>query len=142
MPHLPELPSTYYRVSLKALIFDADDRLLVFQDKHGEWEVPGGGLEHNESAEDCLQREITEEVSGQVASISASPEFFYVDHKPPAYYKLSIAYRVVLQDGAIKPAGDDLVAYQYVGREAFLQLPFQQAEKAILEQVDRIWSVS
>jgi len=136
-----DLPSTYYRVSVKALIFDDENRLLVFQDESGGWELPGGGLEHNESAEECLRREINEEVGGTVVSINRAPRLLYVDHEPPGYYKLSIAYVVTLDGGEIKPVGDDLVAAKYVGRAEFLQLPFQQSEKAILGQVAKIWEI-
>lgn len=51
-----DLPSTYYRVSLKALIFDTQNRLLVLRGENGKWELPGGGWEHGESVEACLRR--------------------------------------------------------------------------------------
>jgi ADP-ribose pyrophosphatase YjhB (NUDIX family) len=55
-------PSPFYRVSVKALVFDRDGRLLVVQEPDGLWEVPGGGWEHGESFEECLARELAEEI--------------------------------------------------------------------------------
>ncbi len=135
-----QLPSTYYRVSLKALIFDEQDRLLVFQDSKGEWEMPGGGWEHDEEPEACLRREIKEEAGLDLVEISA-PVCMYVDHRPPAYYKLSIAFRVRVMAGVPVPADDDIVAYRYVTREEFLGLPFQLSEKTVTNHAEQIWSI-
>jgi len=136
-----DLPSTYYRVSLKALIFDDQRRLLVFQDKHGEWEVPGGGWEHNESTDECIKRELAEEVGAIVLSIS-QPQFVYVDHEPPGYYKLSIIFEVSAKIGETLSTTDDLVAKAFVDRITFAQLTFQQTEKTIQNYADQIWSTS
>jgi len=55
-------PSTIYRVVAKALITDENDKILVVKEKQNFWSLPGGGLEHGESAQDCLKREIKEEI--------------------------------------------------------------------------------
>lgn len=55
-------PSTIYRVVAKALITDENDRILVVKEKQDFWSLPGGGLEHGETAQDCLKREIQEEI--------------------------------------------------------------------------------
>lgn len=138
MPKRHDLPSTYYRVSLKALVFDDQQRLLVLQDENGEWELPGGGWEHNESVELGLTRELEEEVDARVQAIGP-PLFTYVDHEPPGYYKLSIAYRVEAKIGDKLSQEDGIVAKAYVDREAFIKLPFQQSEKTVQDYVDQIW---
>lgn len=55
-------PSTFYRVSLKAVIKDSDNRVLVVKEKGSGWTLPGGGLDHGESAMQGLARELLEEV--------------------------------------------------------------------------------
>ena len=55
-------PSTLYRVVVKALITDASGKILVVKEKQDFWSLPGGGLEHGESAQDCLKRKIEEEI--------------------------------------------------------------------------------
>ncbi|MFY9228118.1 MAG: NUDIX hydrolase [Candidatus Microsaccharimonas sp.] len=55
-------PSTIYRVVAKALITDVEDKILVVKEGQDFWSLPGGGLEHGESAQDCLRREIEEEI--------------------------------------------------------------------------------
>jgi 8-oxo-dGTP diphosphatase len=56
-------------VSLKALIFDADRSILVAQTKDGFWELPGGGWEHGETMQNCLRREVMEELGASVKEI-------------------------------------------------------------------------
>ncbi len=57
-----------------AIILDADGSVLVAQRSHamslpGKWEFPGGKLEPGESAENCLVREIREELDIQIRVI-------------------------------------------------------------------------
>ena len=56
-------PSTFYRISLKAVIRDDQGRVLVNRERgHGNWSLPGGGWDHGESVVECLKRELNEEV--------------------------------------------------------------------------------
>ncbi|MES2630600.1 MAG: NUDIX hydrolase [Patescibacteria group bacterium] len=62
-------PSTIYRVVAKALINDENNKILVVKEKQDFWSLPGGGLEHGESAQDCLKREIREEIGVENVAI-------------------------------------------------------------------------
>lgn len=55
-------PTTIYRVVAKAFITDQEGKVLVVKENQDFWSLPGGGLEHGESAHDCLVREIKEEI--------------------------------------------------------------------------------
>lgn len=64
-------PTTFYRVSLKAIIRNEDGDILVNREQgHGNWSLPGGGWDHGESVEACLMRELHEEV-GYVGKVQA-----------------------------------------------------------------------
>ena len=52
-----------HRISVKALIFNAENRVLLCQEKEGWWNFPGGGLVHGESPESALKRELLEELA-------------------------------------------------------------------------------
>jgi len=135
---LAQLPNTFYRVSVKALIFDDQKRLLVFQDKNGFWEIPGGGWDREESLEDCIRREIKEEMQLEPVHIAGVKCVYRCIHEK-GYYKVCIAAPVTIQSADFLPSGDDLVAARYVGKEELISLPFQQSEAGVLGAVDEIW---
>lgn len=55
-----------YRVSFKCLILDEQGRVLVVKERSREcWDIPGGGLEHGETIDDSIRRELYEEVAFQ-----------------------------------------------------------------------------
>ena len=51
-----------FRISLKAVIHDDQGRLLVVKEHGLNWGLPGGGLDHDESLQSALARELKEEV--------------------------------------------------------------------------------
>lgn len=55
-------PSTFYRISIKAVIRNEKDEVLVVRENSDTWDLPGGGWDHGESTMTCLKRELNEEV--------------------------------------------------------------------------------
>jgi ADP-ribose pyrophosphatase YjhB (NUDIX family) len=134
----PAIESTFYRVSIKALIFDDQRRLLVFQTSEGLWEMPGGGLEHGESLQEGLTRELYEEMR-VVANTIGDIKFVYIGKSRKGFYRLRIAVVVTTKDHNFVPSDDDLVAARFVSRDEFLELPFQGSEKEVQDYVEQIW---
>lgn len=91
-----QLPSNY-RVSLKALIRDEKGRILLVKEAGFGWGIPGGGVDHGESLEEGLRREILEELGVDVAKASAEPVLIktYFDSYN-SIYKLWLVYAVEL----------------------------------------------
>lgn len=55
----------FYRVSTKVLLIDKssnEDGFVVLKNSKGEYELPGGGIEHDESIALSIEREIEEEL--------------------------------------------------------------------------------
>jgi 8-oxo-dGTP pyrophosphatase MutT (NUDIX family) len=53
----------FYRVSIKAVIFDEQGKVLVVREKNNpNWNLPGGGMDYGENEYDALKRELYEEV--------------------------------------------------------------------------------
>ncbi|MBU1202750.1 NUDIX hydrolase [Patescibacteria group bacterium] len=49
------------KTTVKAL-FEKDKRILLVKDPKGVWEMPGGRIEHGETPEKALKRELKEEL--------------------------------------------------------------------------------
>jgi 8-oxo-dGTP diphosphatase len=129
----------YYRVSVKALIFDSEHRLLVFRAPDG-WEIPGGGLDHGESFEQGVRRELAEEVGAKVTRVDHEL-FAYLCSTRTGKPKVSIALPVELAtlDG-LQPLDDELQELRFVTKEEFLQLQFQPGEGEVQAYADQIWA--
>lgn len=56
-------PSAFYRVSLKAIIRNDNEQVLVVREGDYVWTLPGGGIEHGETEEEALRRELREEAN-------------------------------------------------------------------------------
>ncbi len=96
-----EIPNRYYRVTIKALIQNEKSAFLLIRekmDKYGyEWDLPGGGLDFGETTEECLRREIKEELNLNVDSIEENPSYFltYIHHDRN---RVNVIYKTKLKD--------------------------------------------
>lgn len=52
----------FYRVSVKGIVIDSQNRILLARESDGTWDMLGGGLDHGEDPITCLKREIQEEL--------------------------------------------------------------------------------
>lgn len=77
---MEDTPCTY-RISVKAAIKDNDGRILLLREHDGNWELPGGGLEHSEDPREALSREVAEETGMSVEWMSDQPEAFWTIRK-------------------------------------------------------------
>lgn len=58
------IKDSLFRISFKCVILNEKNRVLVVKE-HGRssWDLPGGGIDHGESINDSIARELFEEVS-------------------------------------------------------------------------------
>lgn len=63
LSHQSQYPTTFYRVSLKAVIRNQKNEILVVKEyDNTDWSLPGGGWDHGETEHQALARELREEV--------------------------------------------------------------------------------
>lgn len=55
-----------YRVTVKGLVRDGAERLLFVRERGETWDLPDGGLEHDESLHEALKREFREELGAEI----------------------------------------------------------------------------
>ncbi len=132
LPFSP-VPSPYYRVSVKALIFDGANRLLVLRDRDDRWQIPGGGWEHGETLEQCVQRELAEEMGVAAASIDLGRL-----HPCVGRARLKLTVGVELAPGELR-VGDGMREARYVSREEFAALALGGGDHVLAEHVLGTW---
>lgn len=76
-PRLIKIDKCIYRVSIKALILDRHKLLLVKEWDDEWWSFPGGGIEHGESIQEALRREIEEELGVTHENIESDLEIIH-----------------------------------------------------------------
>jgi 8-oxo-dGTP pyrophosphatase MutT (NUDIX family) len=110
------MPCTFYRVSVKALIWNEDrTKFLVAQERKGIWETPGGGLDWGETPEECLRREMKEEMGLVITNVYERPVTFFAspDLDGQYQYKGILVYEVTLRDTQFT-LSDECVAIGWV----------------------------
>ncbi|GAA0929302.1 NUDIX domain-containing protein [Nonomuraea longicatena] len=100
--------------SVTGCVFDASGRLLLA--RHGDvglWATPGGGIDPDERPEECVVRELREELSVEVEvkgliGVYGGPEFrtLYPNGHQVAY--VISAFACVLAGGEPVPDGDEI----------------------------------
>ncbi|MDA1169042.1 MAG: NUDIX hydrolase [bacterium] len=71
-------PNTFYRTSIKALVFDENKKILLTKDEGtNKWDFPGGGMDWGEAPQECLAREIEEEMDIKTTWIADRPAYFF-----------------------------------------------------------------
>jgi len=90
-------PNTFYRVSIKALIRDKDDKVLVIKENQDSWSLPGGGLDHSEEPEDAIRRELKEELAINNTNIIGVEGVTTLELKLKKAWLLWIVYEVKLE---------------------------------------------
>ncbi|MBL7715582.1 MAG: (deoxy)nucleoside triphosphate pyrophosphohydrolase [Bdellovibrionales bacterium] len=78
----PKLPK--YRIAAAAIV--CNGRILIARRKPGKnlegfWEFPGGKIEKNETSEQCLKRELNEELG--LKTVSVQENLIKIQHRYP-----------------------------------------------------------
>lgn len=109
-------PSTFYRVSLKAIIRNDKDEVLVCKEYDADdWSLPGGGWDHGETEKEALARELFEEVGyiGDFEHYPLTTEPFWLETRQ--VWLLWIVYDV-------KPDNHDFKIGEYSNAVGFMDI--------------------
>jgi len=118
-----------------ALIRDAAGRYLITQRRSGShleglWEFPGGKREPQESFEECLRRELTEELSATftIGKLVETVRWEYPDRQVVLRF-----YECHLESGTIEPREGQAMAWVEPAR--LMDYDFPPADRALLDRL-------
>jgi len=139
---LQNLPSPYYRVALKALIFDDQNRLLIAINEDNLAELPGGGWEYDDlDIEAGMQRELQEEIGVLIRTISPVLFVFRGVSAKRGVHAVRFVMRVQPDSYDFTP-GDDIIGTKFVTPAEFTALDWDSSDAGIVDFVDQIWPAS
>ena len=128
-----QLPSNF-RVSIKVLVRGERGTILMVQEGGEAWGIPGGGLNHGETIEQGLRREVREELGVEVGKVPALPilaETYY--YEAFNRWRLWLLFEVSLEGAPM--VGRDSQAVGWFGKDQLSGLPLDQTEDVAVKDV-------
>jgi mutator protein MutT len=111
------------RISVKGILIN-DAHVLLLKNERNEWELPGGTLEPNEAPEQCVIREIKEELN-LVCSVKKLIDV-RVFEVLPGKHVLIVAYLCECDDYSPLGISDEHLEYGWFSFEELSQIPIPE----------------
>ena len=130
-PRFTDLPS----IVVSAAILECQGKFLLTRrklDVHqgGLWEFPGGKQEAGETLEECLQRELKEEVDIEVGDVEP---FYVIRHRYPEKEVELHFFTCSIHQGIPKPLQSMEIAW--VPKSALAFYAFPEADRPVLTKI-------
>ncbi len=123
-PRLEDIDDSLYRVAVRALIV-VDDKILAVKEVDGGewWAIPGGGVDYGESLEDCLLREIEEEIGVRSDSVSCDFQIahYNIGKVVNGVPRMNVYFKVAIPPGEITKT-DHVEKWSWFTRDEFMDL--------------------
>ena len=100
------IPPCFYRVSVKALIHNAEWKFLLTKEDNWLWEMPWGWIDYGEDVRECLKREIKEEMGLNALSIAENPWYFYLSTGLKQLNIANVLYETIVEDYDFIPSDE------------------------------------
>lgn len=134
-----KVPDAFYRVSIKLILKNDKNELLVLQSIADElYEVPGGGLDWGETVEAAARRELHEELALTLEDMGKQPFASEYAVHPDGFYTIKIYFHATTS-GSPKNNEPDRFTHSWVSKDQFLSLEMPSDESPIQKHVEVIW---
>ena len=133
---LNDIDDCLYRVAIRVLIVQDDKILLVKEADDGWWAVPGGGVDHDETIESTLVREVEEELGVPASEVSSDFEIVHynignvVNNVP----RMNLFFKATIPKELLGKT-DHVSEWKWFTRDELMQELYPSHDKAELAKV-------
>ena len=85
-----------FHVTVKGLVFDERGAVLFLKERGGDYDLPGGRLEHGETFVEGLERECREEMGVGCRIIDEMPRFLWTAADKNGIWRLMLCFAIEL----------------------------------------------
>ena len=136
-PRLNDIDDCLYRVATKALIIQNDKVLLVKEIPEMWWAFPGGGVDHGETIESSLAREVEEELGVPAKDLSSDFQIVHysIGSVVNAIPRMNLFFRASVPKGLLNKT-THVAEWRWFTKDEFLKLDMSPSyDKAKLVEV-------
>ncbi|MET1033458.1 MAG: NUDIX hydrolase [Candidatus Saccharimonadales bacterium] len=123
-PRLNDIDDCLYRVAARALIIRNNEILLVKEAIGGTWwAFPGGGVDHGETAESALLREIEEELGVPDEGVSSDFQIVHytIGNVVNAVPRMNLFFKVSISEKSLRKTSH-IAEWKWCTKDDFLKL--------------------
>jgi 8-oxo-dGTP diphosphatase len=120
-PRLNDIDDCLYRVAIRALVVQAGKILLVKELSDEWWALPGGGVDHGETVQSTLGREIEEELGVPTKDVSSDFQIAYysIGSVVNGVPRMNLFFKVSVPEEQLKKT-TDVAMWQWFTKDEFL----------------------
>jgi 8-oxo-dGTP pyrophosphatase MutT (NUDIX family) len=136
-PRLSDIDDCLYRVAIRVLIVQDDKVLLVKEADDNWWALPGGGVDHGETIEATLVREVEEELGVPAAEVSSDFKIVYynIGSVVNAVPRMNLFFTASVPEASLANT-DHVAEWRWFTKDEFLQADLHASfDKAELAKV-------
>lgn len=136
-PRLNQIDDCLYRVAIRILIVQQDQVLLVHELPDKWWAFPGGGVDHGETIEQCLTREIEEELGVPAGKVSSDFQMvhFTIGAVVNSIPRMNLYFKASVPESQLKDT-NQVTKWAWFTKEEFLELDMNPSyDKSELAEV-------
>lgn len=134
---LNDIDDCLYRVAVRVLIIQGDEVLLVKEASDDWWALPGGGVDHGETVESTLTREVEEELGVPANEVSSDFEIVYysLGNVVNGVPRMNLFFKAAVPRELLKKT-DEVAEWAWFTRDEFTQSAMHSSyDKAELARV-------
>ncbi len=112
------IPPCFYRISVKAIIHNDEGKFLLVKEENWLWQLPWWWVDYGENLQECLKREIREEMGLEVTFIADVPSYFYTSTNLKWWNIANALYETKVRNFEFMPSKECIEIWFFTFEEA------------------------